>query len=312
MRDWLTPTTKPLGKIDDALAIPEEERGLAWHLTTLDQCYKLMRAEEQPVREKGETLFMEIVDPAIRGLRSIGAFSVYEEVRIWYHAMKNQIPEKQGYTSIVEWVQARGEVGFWFNGPLPNLSSQTIRAYLRVYEFWCMEWGIETMEMGKIPFGKLRDCLSFARTLKKEDREEFMGFLLQYPRSEIVARYQASKAPPPPQLPEESSPVIDPDDLLSKETALGPEPPEWLQVSSTSQARRFYLDWKSGRLWAAQPGSESLMIGVVGRFNRKFLTEANLLVNWLREEGVEADVMDENQIEDALLEFCRRTGIQHD
>lgn len=298
--------------LDDALAIPPDDRGFLWYLDMMDFSYTMMNSEIAEAKSEGEHLFAEFADSTINTLRGIGQFTVWEEIKIWHHAKTYGIPEKWGYESIVEWVQGRGDIGWWYDGPTPDLNPQTIRAYLRVYEFWCTEWGIETIEMGKIPFGKLRDCLSFARTLKKEDREDFMGFLLQYPRNEIVARYQASKAPPPPQLPEEGSPVIDPDDLLSKDASLGPEPPEWLQVSSTSQARRFYLDWKTGRLWAAQPGSESLMIGVVGRFNRKFLTEANLLVNWLREEGVEADVMDEKQIEDALLEFCRRTGIQHD
>jgi len=297
--------------LDDALAIPPEKRGFLWFLDVMEFSYGMMGSDIVETKSGGEHLFAEFADLTINNLRRLGQFTVWEEIKIWDNAKRYGIPEKEGYESIVEWVQGRGDVGWWYDGPTPDLNPQTIRGYLRVYEFWCLEWGIETVEMGKIPFGKLRDCLSFARTLNEEDREEFMSFLLQYPRNEIVARYQASKSPPPPPA-EDNGLAIDPGDPLSKDTALGPDPPEWLRVSSPSQARRFYLDWKTGRLWAAQPGSESLMIGVVGRFNRKFLTEANLLVNWLREEGVEADVMDENQIEDALLEFCRRTGIQHD
>jgi hypothetical protein len=298
--------------LDDALAVPPEERGFGWYLTVMDFSYKMMGSEVDEARSGGEQLFAQFADPTINTLRGIGQFTVWEEIKIWHHAKKHGIPEKQGYESVVEWVQGRGDVGWWYDGPTPDLNPQTIRAYLRVYEFWCLEWGIETIEMGGFPFGKLRDCLSFARTLKEEDRAEFMDILLHYPRDEIVARYQLSKAPPPPPAPEEASPTIEPCDLLSKETALGPDPPEWLQISSPSQARRYYLDWKSGRLWAAQPGSESLMIGVIGQFNRRFLSEAHLLVSWLRDEGAEAEVMDGDQIEDALLEFCRKAGIHHD
>jgi len=103
--------------------------------------------------------------------------------------------------------------------------------------------------------------------------------------------------------------VLDGIDPLSKDAALGPEPPIWLQTPSSSDRRRFYLEWDSGRLWVSEPGAHSVQIGIVGSFNRSFLSDAQLLVNWLKQEGVEAAVMGKKQIEDALLELCKLTGI---
>lgn len=308
MTNLLLPA-KILTNIEEALDVPQGKRGLFWHLATLELCYELMDGDYNKGRENGEMLFMELADPAIKALRALGGATIWYEIQIWHRAAKNQIPQKQGFDHIVDWVHARGEEGLWYDGPLPSLNAQTIRAYLRAFEFWNLEWSLSIDELATIPFGKLRDCLSFARGLEDDEREDFMGFLRRHPRERIIAEWQLARRPPPP-LESEAEILGDEIDLLSKEGALGPEPPAWLQAPPPSDRRRFYLDWDSGRLWVSEPGAHGTQIGIVGSFNRRFLSDAQLLVNYLKQEGVDAVVMNEKQVEDALLEFCKLADIQ--
>jgi len=271
--------------LQDALKVRPEERGLVWHISAINLAAELMiGAEDREGRERGKELFIQLADPTIESLRRAGRWTLWSEVRIWHLAEEGKVPEAQGYRNIVEWVQDRGEAGWWYEGELPQLHGQTIRSYLRVFRFYALDWSLTLEELGELPFGKLRDGLALARTLEQEEKATYLEFMRSCPRETFREEFRRSRG----------------EQSISSE---GPGP---------ASARRFYLEWDTGLLWASLREAETMRVGVMGKFGAVFMGEARLLVEKLRRQGLEAQTMSRDEVEDALLDFCILASIAVD
>lgn len=272
------------GTLEEALRIEPNERGLVWHISTINMAAVLMlTSTKKEERESGKELFIQLADPTIEGLRKAGRWTLWSEVKIWSLADAGHVPQSQGYRNIIEWVRARGDAGWWYEGQLPRLHGETILTYIRVYRFYGLEWGLSLEELGEIPFGKLRDGLGLARTLDEEEREDYLNFMRTYPRGIFRDEFRRNRG-----------------EKIS-------------ELEARCQLfKRLFLDWDTGFLWISQRQSDRTKLGVMGRFRADFMKEAKLLVEELQKRGLEAEAMSSIEIEDALLEFCKQARISLD
>lgn len=276
----------PPSTLEEALAVSEERRGLGWHIATLQLAAALMLDERSAKkdRELGKEIFIQLADPTIERLRVAGRWTVWTEVQIWEQADRGEVPQAQGYKNITEWVQARGEAGMWYDSHLPQLDGQTIRAYLRVFRLYGLEWKLPIEELGNIPFGKLRDGSAFARSVETDEREEFLRIMREFPRSEVIHEFLRSKGQNP-----------------------GP------REENRLTKKGFFLDWDTGFLWLNMPTSSGGMeIGIIGRFRDDFSAQVQIMVRHLHGEGIQVEEVGSETLEDALLSFCKAAGIRHD